>query len=104
MTDTAESAEESQDSNLPRPYRDAIEGYLSAAKHLDALDEPLKVHARALARSLDGQLNTKGEIQSALASSFDKVMMRLDARRPKPATEAPQMTGQTSIFDSPFGD
>ncbi|WP_311209386.1 MULTISPECIES: hypothetical protein [unclassified Aeromicrobium] len=79
-------------------YTDAIAEYLDAQTWLTAADAPLKVHAQQLARSLDQQLNAKGEIQSALASSFDKVMVRLDARRPKPVAGPQQLDGQLDIF------
>lgn len=84
-----------------RVYSEAIEEYIAGADWLTGLDAPLKVHARSLATSLDRQLTKTGEIQSALASSFDKVLMRLDARRPKPAgvPGGPQLPGQGSIFD-----
>lgn len=67
------------------PYSEAIAEYLDGADWLNPiLDRPLMVHARSIAASLDKQMTAKGEIQSALASSFDKALMRLDARRPKP--------------------
>lgn len=79
-------------------YSDAITTYLAAATWLQPADAPLKVHAQQLARSLDKQLTEKGEIQSALASSFDKVMVRLDARRPKPVPGPAHVPGQLDIF------
>lgn len=79
-------------------YTDAIATYLDAQTWLTPADAPLKVHAQQLAHSLDRQLTLKGEIQSALASSFDKVMVRLDARRPKPVAGPQQLPGQLDIF------
>ncbi|WP_248579894.1 hypothetical protein [Nocardioides sp. InS609-2] len=84
-------------------YTAAIEKYLAAATWLTDADAPLKVHARSIATSLDRQMRERFEIQSALASSFDKVLYRLDARRPAPAPAAPSLTdsgpfNEESIF------
>lgn len=88
----------------PGPYSAAVAGYLDGADWLDEiLDAPLIVHARSIAASLDRQMESKGEIQSALAGSFDKALFRLDARRPKapgghgggPASDP----HQSSVFD-----
>lgn len=91
-------------------YLAAVEAFLDLADWLGPLDRPLIVHARALARSLDRQLASKGEVQSALAGSFDKCMFRLESRRPKPEPEesGPSLTdtgsfGEESIF-SHFSD
>lgn len=83
------------------PYSAAIAEYLDGAEWLDPImDRPLMVHARSIAASLDKQMAAKGEIQSALAGSFDKALFRLDARRPKPAGEAGGVPdGQTTVFD-----
>lgn len=102
-TDADESEQESTDA--PRGlvpvtvYTDAIRDYLDAANWLVPADAPFRVHAQQVAASLDRQLTLKGEVQSALASSFDKCLVRLEARRPKPAPGEPQVPGQTSIFD-----
>lgn len=84
------------------PYVEAISAYLAAADWIDeTLDRPLVVHARSIAVSLDRQMAAKGEIQSALASSFDKALFRLEARRPKPEP-APGRGGdpdQSDIFE-----
>lgn len=62
-----------------------MSAYLDQADWLDSvLDGPVVVHARSLAVSLDRQLAGKGEVQSALAGSFDKCLLRLNERRPKP--------------------
>ena len=87
----------------PGPYALAVEEYLAAADWLTVLEGPLKVHARSIANSLDRQLADRGEIQSALASSFDKVLVRLEARRPAPAGALPGLgdsgpMGEQSIF------
>lgn len=84
-------------------YGDAVEEYLAAAPWLGPADAPLKVHARSIAKSLDRQLVMKGEVQSALASSFDKVLLRLDKRRPPPAPAPPRLgdsdgNGTPSMF------
>lgn len=110
-TEVADSSPDSPE-NLEKPggeetvtlYVDAVEEYLEAADWLTAADAPLKVHARAIARSLDRQLEERGEIQSALASSFDKVLMRLDTRRPAPTPAPPGLgdrgpMGEQSVFD-----
>ena len=84
------------------PYSAAVSEYLDGADWLDPiLDRPLMVHARSIAASLDLQMVRKGEIQSALAGSFDKALFRLDARRPKPqgsgsSTDDPH---QSTVFD-----
>lgn len=88
MTAQSEETPETVGGERASPYADAVEEYLEAASWLTAADAPLKVHARSIAKSLDKQLAERDEIQSALASSFDKVLMRLDARRP-PATRPP---------------
>lgn len=99
--DPSESDPAGLDGPASTAYTDAIEEYLDAADWLKPLDGPMKVHVRALARSLDQQVTKTGEIQSALASSFDKAMMRLEARRPAPmpVPGGPQIPGQTSILD-----
>lgn len=109
-TETEESGEVSAgaapatpDPPAERLYRDAVEEYLEAAEWLGPADAPLKVHARAIAGSLDRQLARSGEVQSALASSFDKVLLRLDRRRPPPSPAAPGLgdrgpMGEQSIF------
>ena len=83
------------------PYSAAVAEYLDGADWLDPiLDRPLMVHARSIAASLDLQMTRKGEIQSALAGSFDKALFRLDARRPKPeAGPGSSDPAQTSVFD-----
>lgn len=87
----------------PGPYTGAIRAYLEAATWLGVADLPFRVHAESIAKSLDVQLAKDGQVQSALASSFDKVMYRLEARRP-PATPAPtdpaapSADGTVSIF------
>lgn len=83
------------------PYSAAVAEYLDGADWLDPiLDRPLMVHARSIAASLDLQMVRKGEIQSALAGSFDKALFRLDARRPKPeAGPGSSDPAQTSVFD-----
>ena len=85
----------------PGPYAAAVAAYLELADWLDdVLDGPVVVHARSIAVSLDRQLAAKGEVQSALAGSFDKCLLRLNERRPKPAGEAsPVPAGQTTVFD-----
>lgn len=85
------------------PYSDAVEAYLDEADWLGVLDGPFVVQARSLARSLDRQLTVAGEVQSALASTFDKVFMRLEQRRPAPTKEptdphADGPSGTQSIF------
>lgn len=91
----------------PGPYAEAVEEYLDAQDWLTAVDAPFKVHARKIASSLDQQLARTGEVQSALASSFDKVLVRLEARRPPPAPRAPSLTdpgpmGEQSVFEVGF--
>lgn len=82
------------------PYSAAVAEYLDGADWLDPiLDRPLMVHARSIAASLDLQMTRKGEIQSALAGSFDKALFRLDARRPKPEAGPGGDPAQTSVFD-----
>lgn len=90
-------------------YSVAIGEYIDAASWLTAADAPLKVHARSIAASLDKQMSRTGEIQSALASSFDKVLMRLDARRPgppplDPLTEGTGPHGEKSLFSQTMDD
>jgi len=68
----------------PDTYVGAVEVYLDAADWLTLADAPFKIHARKLAVSLDKQLAAKGEVQSALASTFAKVLGDLDKRRPGP--------------------
>lgn len=92
-------------------YAGAIDAYLDAADWLTPTDAPLRVHARAIAKSLDKQMRSTGEVQSALASSFDKVLVRLEARRPAtPPGPAPDPLvdgvgphGEASIFGLPLG-
>lgn len=98
QTETRESPAVDSDSPPADPgmppssvYLDAIEEYLEAEDWLGPADAPLKVHARSIARSLDRQLDKNGEVQSALASSFDKVLLRLDRRRPPPAPRPPAL-------------
>lgn len=85
-------------------YSDATEGYLEAATWLDPLaDGPFIVQARMIAKSLDRQLNNGGEVQSALASTYTKVLQHLDRRRPAPEQpptdpKAPSADGTASIF------
>lgn len=101
-----ETPENSGESVEIGTYCEAIETYLAAADWLAPEDAPLRVHARSIARSLDRQMSTKGEIQSALASSFDKVLIRLESRRPAPVpapapdplTEGTGPHGEASIF------
>ena len=90
-----------QQTETDGPYSSAIAEYLEGADWLDGtLDRPLMVHARSIARSLDKQMIEKGEIQSALAGSFDKALLRLEVRRPKPTGPgAPSDPQQTDIFD-----
>lgn len=84
-------------------YAEAVEEYLGAATWVGALDRPFVVQARSIAKSLDAQLEETGQVQSALASTFDKVLVRLEARRPPatppaldPAADGPE--GTVSIF------
>jgi hypothetical protein len=84
-------------------YSEAVDAFLAEATWLTGLDAPLKVHAKAIARSLDRQLGTDGVVQSALASSFDKAMHRLYAGRPAtppppPGLGDPGPMGEQSIF------
>lgn len=85
-------------------YSAAVTEYLDNAPWLTGADMPWKIHARKIAQTLDKQLREKGEVQSALASSFDKAMFRLDSRRPKsPAEPSPSLNdsgpmGEESIF------
>lgn len=85
-------------------YAGAVEAYLGEATWLSAtLDAPFVVHARSIAKSLDAQLEDTGQVQSALASTFDKVLVRLEARRPAPTPaptdpHAPSPDGTVSIF------
>lgn len=85
---STDSPENVSDKPEPGPYEVAVSEYLAAATWLVAGDAPFKVHARSIARSLDQQIASTGLVQSALAGSFDKVMVRLEARRP-PAPAAP---------------
>lgn len=106
MTETLEAPTTGADSSEPVPvgaYTEAVEAFLTGATWLDAMDLPLKVHARTLATSLDKQMREKGEIQSAMASSFDKVIARLSARRPPPApAPGSGIPGQIDIFEAGF--
>ena len=102
-TDTEAGETPATPPTAPGPYADAIAAYLEAATWLGVADLPFRVHAESIARSLDAQLAAGGQVQSALASSFDKVMYRLEARRPPagPAPTdpaAPSPDGTTSIF------
>lgn len=86
-------------------YQDSVEEYLEAAEWLTAADAPAKVNARAIARSLDSQLARTGEVQSALASMFDKALLRLDRRRPPPTPPPPGLgdddgDGTPSMFET----
>jgi len=97
-----------QDDTTPDPitvYQDALTEYLAAATWLTAGDVVFKVHAQQIARSLDAQLTETGQVQSALASTFDKVLARIESRRPKPPAELGglQVPGQLSIID-PMSD
>lgn len=89
--------------DVPGDYAEAVEEFLTACDWLTPLDRPLVVHARAIARSLDRQMSGNGELQSALASSFDKAMHRLYARRPAPTPPPPGLgdrgpMGEESVF------
>lgn len=86
-------------------YTDATEDYLeAAAAWLDVrADAPFIVQARMIAKSLDRQLTNSGEVQSALASTYTKVLQQLDRRRPAPTEpptdpKAPSTDGTASIF------
>lgn len=68
-------------------YTSAIESYLREASWLTPADAVYKVHARKVAASLDRQLRDKGEVQSALASTFGKVLEILEKRRPVPVPD-----------------
>lgn len=99
---STETRQETENSSVST-YTGAVTAYLDGAEWLTVLDAPLKVHALAIARSLDRQLAEKGEVQSALAGSFDKVMLRLDQRRPGPARDPDPLHangphGEASIF------
>lgn len=90
-------------SDAPGEYAQAVEAFLTEADWLTPLDRPLVVHARAIAKSLDRQMANAGELQSALASSFDKAMHRLYARRPAPTPAPPGLgdrgpMGEESVF------
>lgn len=102
-TETTENGTGEKPATPPGPYTTTIEAYLAAADWLTVLEGPLRVHARSIAKSLDSQLEKTGEIQSAMASSFDKVYARLEARRPPPAPvptdpASPSPDGTASIF------
>jgi hypothetical protein len=84
-------------------YTEATEAYLAAATWLEPLDAPFTVQARMIAKSLDRQLTNSGEVQSALASTYTKVLQQLDRRRPAPTAPptdpaAPSSDGTASIF------
>lgn len=98
---------ESDEIATEETYAHAIETYLREATWLVAADAPFKVHARTVAKSLDRQMATKGEVQSALASTFAKVLLLLDKRRPGPApidplTQGVGPHGEASIFGLPL--
>lgn len=92
-TESADTSTESVPAPSPGEYETAVVEFLDAADWLTALDAPLKVHARSVARSLDAQLRRDGVVQSALASSFDKVMVRLYDRRPAAPAPDPLVAG-----------
>lgn len=102
-TDPATTDDTSTDDAPIEPstaYQDALAAYLDAADWLSPADVVFTVHAEQIARSLDAQLTAEAEVQSALASTFTRVMDKLEARRPKPtAPPGPQVPGQSQVFD-----
>jgi len=86
-------------------YVAVVREYLDAATWLTAADAPHKLHLIRLAESLDRQMADKGEIQSALASTFNKTLSALDRRRPAPPPDpmAGQLPGQTDLLSPEFG-
>lgn len=86
-------------------YTDAVTAYLDEATWLTLVDAPFKVHAQQIAKSLDRQLTRDGEVQSALASTFQRLLASLDKRRPAPSPDplAGQISGQTDLLSPEFG-
>lgn len=86
-------------------YVEAVTVYLADASWLTPADAPAALHLRRIASSLDKQFEDKGEVQSALASTFAKVLAGLDRRRPAPPPDplAGQLPGQTDLLSPEFG-
>lgn len=85
-------------------YAGEVDKFLAAATWLDAADAPDKLHLRRIAASLDRQFTEKGEVQSALASTFTKTLAALNRRRPAPPPDpmAGQIPGQTDLLTAQF--
>lgn len=86
-------------------YSGVVRTYLAEATWLTGADAPHKLHLQRIAASLDAQFGKTGEVQSALASTFNKTLTALDRRRPAPPADpmAGQMPGQTDILSPEFG-
>ncbi|WP_311210901.1 MULTISPECIES: hypothetical protein [unclassified Aeromicrobium] len=86
-------------------YAGVVQTYLAEARWLTPADAPHKLHLRRIAASLDAQFGETGQVQSALASTFHKVLAELNKRRPAPPPDplAGQMPGQTDILSPEFG-
>lgn len=85
-------------------YTSTVQTYLTEADWLTPADAPHKLHLQRLAASLDRQFAEKGEVQSALASTFHKTLTALDRRRPAPAADpmAGQIPGQVDLLTAQF--
>lgn len=100
--DRAESEPIEPGSTETETYVAATHAYLAEATWLTPADAPFRLHALNIARSLDLQMRTKGEVQSALASTYAKVLVLLDKRRPAPTfdpmTQGTGPHGEASLF------
>jgi hypothetical protein len=106
VSDQPESEPIETESEPIETYQAATEAYLSEASWLTSADAPFRLHALNIARSLDLQMRTKGEVQSALASTYAKVLVMLDKRRPAatfdPLRQGTGPHGEQSIFGLPL--
>lgn len=63
-------------------YEDSVTTFLEGADWIGALEQPLAVQLRALARTLDQAMREDGAVQSAAASQFAGTWARLAKRDP----------------------
>ncbi len=89
-------------------YLTAVNEFLSEAKWLTAVERPLAVQLRALARSLDKQMRDDGAVQSALSNAFSMTWARLlkrtdDKGKREPADPLADMLQPMPGMEDPGG-
>ncbi|TNM61529.1 hypothetical protein FHN55_17015 [Streptomyces sp. NP160] len=61
------------------PYEKSVKRFLKTATWLTDADDPMVIHLKTIAQSLDKQLEQDGAVQSALANTFGVTWGRLKA-------------------------